>query len=39
MVPLPLGEEPVLFGLAGFTTTAFIQLMGPHSYRVLSAAD
>jgi len=42
VVPLPLlfedlllGAEPVLFVLAGFTTTALIQLIGPLSYHVL----
>ena len=30
-----LGADPVLFVLAGFTTTAFIQLIGPLSYCVL----
>ena len=42
VVPLPLvledfllGAEPVLFILAGFTTTAFIQLIGPLSDPVL----
>jgi hypothetical protein len=41
-VPLPprfqdllLGVDPVLFVLAGFTTTAFIQLIGPFSNPVL----
>ena len=31
----PLGVEPVLFVLAGFTTTAFIQLIGSLSNPVL----
>ena len=32
---LLLGAEPVMFVLAGFTTTAFVQLIGPLSYHVL----
>jgi hypothetical protein len=32
---LPLGVEPVLFVLAGFTTTAFIKLIGTLSNPVL----
>ena len=32
---LLLGAEPVLFVAAGFTTAAFIQLIGPVSYPVL----
>jgi hypothetical protein len=40
-LPLPLedlllGAEPVLLVLAGFVTAAFIQLVGPLSYLVLS---
>ena len=43
MLPLPPlrfedllpGSEPVLFVLAGFTTTAFIQFVGPHPYHYL----
>ena len=43
VLPLPplrfedllLGSEPVLFVLAGFTTTAFIQFVGPHPYHFL----
>jgi len=30
-----LRAEPILFGLAGFTTSAFIQFIGPLSYPVL----
>jgi hypothetical protein len=32
---LPLSVEPVLLVLAGFTTAAFIQLIGPLSNPVL----
>jgi hypothetical protein len=32
---LLLGSEPVLFVLAGLTTTAFIEFVGPRPYQVL----
>jgi hypothetical protein len=43
MLPLPplrfenllLGSEPARFVLGGFTTTAFIQFVGPRPYQVL----